>query len=94
MVGDLVLGDVPEDEREFCSSRPGGSLTKDTVCHICKKTFSSKSNKKRHEFLHLSSGRVYACPYDNCIKTFTQQASLKYHILVHEGTLKTRAMLR
>ena len=45
-----------------------------------KKTFSDKSDMKRHELIH-SGQRPYAC--NVCKKTFSVKSDMKIHQLIH-----------
>ena len=53
-------------------------------CEICKKSFSSNGNYKRHMNNH--AGVRYKCEY--CPKTFTTLSDRKRHISIHTGNYR------
>lgn len=53
-----------------------------TLCHICNKTFSSRTNLTRHILTH-SDAKPFQCSV--CQSAFTQKGSLKQHMLRHTG---------
>jgi len=50
---------------------------------VCNKTFSKKSNVKKHRQLKHYGQRPHAC--DVCKKTFNQKSHMKTHQLTHSG---------
>jgi stress-induced morphogen len=51
-------------------------------CKLCKKTFSQRSNQRRHLMLHTGE-RLFSC--DMCENRFTQRSHLITHFMVHTG---------
>ncbi|XP_072153708.1 uncharacterized protein [Bemisia tabaci] len=64
-----------------------------TICSTCKKSFSSRSVKRRHQ---ASAGHVqtpspprepkpFQCPYFQCDRSYARQNTLNEHLKSHEG---------
>jgi len=51
-------------------------------CGICEKTFTDKSNRRRHE-LASHNGKKYSCK--ECDKTYTTKSNLDHHYRTGQG---------
>ncbi|XP_022247649.1 protein tramtrack, beta isoform-like isoform X4 [Limulus polyphemus] len=60
------------------------AIIKENECSVCKKTFSSKSNMKRHQEMHRPARHSYQCSI--CFRSFSWKGNLKTHKqTVHAG---------
>ncbi|XP_077283255.1 uncharacterized protein LOC143909224 [Arctopsyche grandis] len=57
------------------------------TCTICKKTFATEHNRKRHMLIHLGS-KNYEC--DICSITFNHKIAMQNHRLIHERLYELR----
>ena len=58
-------------------------IKRNVKCNICDKLFRCLSDMKTHMVVH-SKERPFICSWPNCDQAFSQKASLKDHINVHE----------
>ena len=55
-----------------------------TFCNLCKKSFSSKANLKKHQIIH-NNDKPWKC--ELCDKTFNQKRDHNYH-MARQHTMK------
>ncbi|XP_013385470.1 transcription factor IIIA-like [Lingula anatina] len=65
-------------------------LSKDHVkvhtCSTCKKTFTRKEWLRKHEAVHSGERDLFACPYDNCPRSYLDMRNLTHHLKsYHDG---------
>jgi len=71
--------------RAHISIHTGQDYVKRNVkCEICKKGFRCHADLKTHSVVHTKA-KPYTCEWVNCNQSFSQKASLKDHLNVHEN---------
>lgn len=58
-------------------------VTKDFVCKVCSKRFSTKMCLRRHTAIHNEDTKPYRCPV--CGKSFAKEGHRKRHIITHDS---------
>ncbi|GLV37067.1 uncharacterized protein CBL_02102 [Carabus blaptoides fortunei] len=64
------------------ASTPAGGSSRFT-CNICNKSFNTTGSLRRHMTVHYPSLRPLQCM--TCLQRFTDESSLKKHMLLHTG---------
>ncbi|XP_022699024.1 zinc finger and BTB domain-containing protein 17-like isoform X1 [Varroa jacobsoni] len=64
----------------FAAARKRTKSGRPQLCMVCKKTFSSWSQLKKHLPIH-SSERPFKCPYNGCSYASVQKGNLKVHMV-------------
>ncbi len=86
LMREIQMSDKSESNPDSTSAESKCDATSDTssVCYICAKEFSTRSNMLRHVREHFV--RRFVCKYEGCHSYFTQKSSLRTHINQHKGT--------
>jgi len=80
-----VEKDLPSQVKPFNQPRREAKKKFAHQCNVCQRLFSRPSHLQRHQRTH-SSEKPFVCSEDCCGRSFTQQSSLKLHVLaVHGG---------
>ena len=81
----MYLKTQDQNQIEITKQKEGGILQKNLitplVCKICKISFKTKDNLRKHRLVH---DHIKPFPCKTCDKSFKRKSNLKSHLLIHE----------